>query len=197
MPPIYDKRTSTRSARSYITPTRSSKARQGHEAEKNYWRQGQTIQHDDLQASLYPGLRADDQEIWDNGFIQYTDGKSAIVSLIASLSKSHQSELAHRLSRMWYRTSNKNQNFINQITVKERRTGFYKAMLDEINKDQNPPLPVPAPQPVLEDGDTPGNLTEHYWIPKAATVRNLTSWLAENEEDPALRVSVQPSSVDG
>ena len=186
-----------RRACSYITPTRSSKVQQGQEAEKNYWCQGQTIQHDNLQASLCSGLRANNQEIWDNGFIQYTDSKSAIVFLIASLIKSHQSELTHRLSRMWYRMSNKSQNFINQITIKERCAGFYKVMLDEINKDQNPLLPIPAPWPVLEDGDMPGDLTEHYWIPKVATVRNLTSWLAKNLEDPALRVSVQSLSVDG
>ena len=90
--------------------------------------------------------------------------------------------------------SNKNRNFIDQITVKERRTWFYRVMLDEINKGQ---VNLPAPQPILEDGDLLGNPSEHYWIPKVVTVRNLTSWLAKNQGDPALRVSVQSSSVDG
>ena len=139
-----------RSACSYITPTRSSKAQQGHEAVKTYWCQGQTIQHVDLQDALYPRLRANDQEIWDNGFVQYPDSKSAIITLIASLIKSHQSKLAHHLSRMWYRMSNKNCNFIDQITRKERCTWFYRVMLDEINKGQ---VNLPAPQPILEDGD--------------------------------------------
>ena len=99
-----------------------------------------------------------------------------------------QSELAHRLSKMWYRTSNRNRNFVSQITAKESRTRFYTAMLEEINKGA--PDPVTAPEPDLEDGDTPSDPGERYRIPKAATVRDLTGWLAENQGDPALRVSV-------
>ena len=61
-------------------------------------------------------------------------------------------------------------------------------MLEEINK--GPSDPVPAPQPDLDDGDTPSDPSERYYLPKAATVRDLTGWLAENQGDPALRVSV-------
>ena len=117
--------------------------------------------------------------------------------LIASLNRSQQSELAHRLSRMWYRMSNKNRNFIGQITIKERHTWFYKTMRDELIKGQNTPVPLPAPQPVREEEDTPGDPSQRYWIPKAATVRDLTSWLAKNRGDPALRVSVHPLPVVG
>jgi hypothetical protein len=64
-------------------------------------------------------------------------------------------------------------------------------MMEEINKGQKPHVPVPTPQPGLEDeGDTPDGPSEHYWIPKAVTVRDLTSWLVTNQGDPALRVSV-------
>ena len=61
-------------------------------------------------------------------------------------------------------------------------------MLEEINK--GPPDPITAPQPDLEDGETPGDPGERYYIPNAATARDLTSWLAENQGDPALCVSV-------
>ena len=110
---------------------------------------------------------------------------------IVLLNKSQQSELAHRLSKMWYRVSNKNRAFINQITSRECRTRFYCAMLEEINKEQNPPASVPESQPRLNNGDTPSHSSERYWIPKAATVKDLTSWLVENRGDPALRVSVR------
>ena len=63
-------------------------------------------------------------------------------------------------------------------------------MLEEINKEQNPPTSVPESQPCLDNGDTPSRSSEQYWIPKAATVKDLTSWLVENWGDPALHVSV-------
>jgi hypothetical protein len=73
---------------------------------------------------------------------------------------------------------------------------YYKAMMEAINKGQSRPDSVPTPRPDCDDkGDTPGDPSKHYWIPKAATVRDLTSWLAEHQGDPCLRVSVRSLSV--
>jgi hypothetical protein len=65
-------------------------------------------------------------------------------------------------------------------------------MLEEINK--GPPDPIPALQPDLNYGDTPSDPSECYYLPKVVTVRDLTGWLAENQGDPALHVSVRPSN---
>jgi hypothetical protein len=117
--------------------------------------------------------------------------------MIASLNWSQQSELAHRLSKMWFRISNKNYGFISQITMKETRTQFYASMQEEIKKGQNPPVPgTTRLQADPEDGeDTPNNPSEHYSIPKCVTTRDITSWLVENQGDPALQVSDRPLSV--
>lgn len=80
--------------------------------------------------------------------------------------------------------SNKNRDFVKQMTDKETRARFYDEMMDAINKNLNPPIPVPSPQP-----DAQSSLNEHYYIPKSATVRDLAGWLSENQGDPALRVS--------
>ncbi|KAH9039665.1 hypothetical protein EDB85DRAFT_2141171 [Lactarius pseudohatsudake] len=107
------------------------------------------------------------------------------------------SELAHRLSKMWYRSSNRNRGFIGQITSKESRTRFYAAMLAELEKGQNPPNSETRPQspqpPRPEDGDdAPSNPSERYWMSKSsATVRDLTEWLIDNRNDPALHAFKQ------
>jgi hypothetical protein len=98
---------------------------------------------------------------------------------------------------MWYRILNKNRGYISQITSKECRRRFYVAMLELINKNQNLPVPVPAQQPLLEYGDMPSSSSECYWIPKAAMVKDLTSWLVQNQGDPALHVSGCSLSVVG
>ena len=80
--------------------------------------------------------------------------------------------------------SNKNRDFVKQMTDKETCARFYDEMMDAINKNLNPPIPMPSPQP-----DAQSSLNEHYYIPKSVTVRDLASWLSENQGDPALRVS--------
>ncbi|KAH9167309.1 hypothetical protein EDB89DRAFT_2075020 [Lactarius sanguifluus] len=83
------------------------------------------------------------------------------------------SELAHRLSKMWYRSSNKNRGFIGQITSKESRTRFYAAMLAELEKGQSPPNSETRPQspqpPRPEVGDDAlSNPSERYWMSKSS-----------------------------
>ncbi|KAH9018100.1 hypothetical protein EDB85DRAFT_1874003 [Lactarius pseudohatsudake] len=87
------------------------------------------------------------------------------------------SELAHRLSKMWYRTSNKNRGFIGQIASKESRTRFYAAMFEDKTST--------ATTRRREDGLR--NPSERYWMPKMyASCRNLTEWLIDNQADHAL-----------
>ncbi|KAH9012682.1 hypothetical protein EDB84DRAFT_1278570, partial [Lactarius hengduanensis] len=101
------------------------------------------------------------------------------------------SELAHRLSKMWYRTSNKNRGFIGQIASKESRTQFYAAMFEELAASSAAAPSTPEarhPQPQPEDGeDGLRNPSERYWMPKTyASCRNLTEWLIDNQADRAL-----------
>ncbi|KAH9003209.1 hypothetical protein EDB86DRAFT_2799659, partial [Lactarius hatsudake] len=112
-------------------------------------------------------------------------------------------ELAHRLSKMWYRSSNRNRGFVGQITSKESRTRFYTAMLAELEKGQpesppnsetRPQSPQP-PHPEVED-DAPSNPSERYWMSKSsAIVRDLTKWLIDNRNDPALH-EFRPRLID-
>lgn len=90
--------------------------------------------------------------------------------------------------------SNKNRNYISQIAHKESRTRFYAMMFKDL-ADTKPPSISEAgpPQPEAEDGDNMlSDANERYWMPKTyAGSRDLTRWLAENQTDPALRVSPQ------
>ena len=58
-------------------PTRASKPRQGENTEKDQCREGQAVQYEHLQDPLYTRLCRYDPEVWDDGFIQYPDSKSA------------------------------------------------------------------------------------------------------------------------
>jgi hypothetical protein len=106
-----------------------------------------------------------------------------------------QSELAHRLSKMWFRLSNRNRSFVSQIANRESHTRFYAKMLKNLTKAQVPSTSK-ATHPESDPGDgengqdKPNN---HYWMSKRhAASRNLTEWLVENEANHALKVSLGP-----
>ena len=94
---------------------------------------------------------------------------------------------------MWYRSSNRNRGFIRQIASKESRTRFYTAMAKDLTTLQAPSTSAAAhPEPLpAEEEDTHSNVEGHYWMSKKhATSRDLRQWLAENQNDRALTVSL-------
>jgi hypothetical protein len=105
-----------------------------------------------------------------------------------------QSELAHRLSKLWFRLSNRNRDFVSQIANKESCTRYYATLLKDLTEAQVPPTSEATPlEPNPADGEDgrykPG---DRYWMSKKhATSRNLTEWLIENKTDRALHVSVK------
>ncbi|KAH9017840.1 hypothetical protein EDB84DRAFT_1566683 [Lactarius hengduanensis] len=107
------------------------------------------------------------------------------------------SELTHRLSKVWYRMSNKNRGFLRQITNKEIRTRFYDTMCQELAKDRTTSTPTtvgsPHLHPAPESEDVPSSdPSERYQMPKAySSIQDLGEWLHENRGDPALRVSLR------
>ena len=98
--------------------------------------------------------------------------------------------------------SNKNRGFIHQITIKEMRARYYRAMCQELVKAQTTPTPDtkkvrqettsnlhPPTAPASEDVSS-GDPSKRYWIAKThASSYNLGEWLHQNREDPALHVS--------
>ncbi|KAH9161682.1 hypothetical protein EDB89DRAFT_2029564 [Lactarius sanguifluus] len=112
------------------------------------------------------------------------------------------SELAHRLSKMWYRSSNKNRDFIRQVANKESRTRFYATMLEVLAQGQSPSTPATlftnsCERPNSRDEEaTPNNPSVRYQMSKSsATSRDLTWWLLENQDDRALR-NFRPRLID-
>jgi hypothetical protein len=105
-----------------------------------------------------------------------------------------QSKLAHCLSKLWFRLSNWNCDFVSQITNKESCTRYYATLLKDLTEAQVPPTSEATHlEPNPEDGEDghykPGDC---YWMSKKhATSRNLTEWLIENKTDRALHVSVK------
>ena len=103
-----------------------------------------------------------------------------------------QSELAHRLSKMWYRLSNRTRGFVGQITNRESRTRFYDDMLKNLSEAQESSTSeVTRPDPRMEDrDDMQDHWDEQYWMSKKRhTHTDLTQWLIENKSDRALKVS--------
>ncbi|KAH9026768.1 hypothetical protein EDB85DRAFT_1821615, partial [Lactarius pseudohatsudake] len=110
------------------------------------------------------------------------------------------SELTHRLSKMWYRMSNKNRRYIQQIADRESRNRFYTAMCEELSKGQVPsasvsgnelegagPPPIAHP-PLQHEEASPTDPGERYWMPKTdASTWDLGDWLYQHRGDPALR----------
>ncbi|KAH9025567.1 hypothetical protein EDB84DRAFT_1564035 [Lactarius hengduanensis] len=110
------------------------------------------------------------------------------------------SELTHRLSKMWYRMSNKNHRYIQQIADRESRNRFYTAMCEELSKGQVPsasvsgneledagPPPIAHP-PLQHEEASPTDPGERYWMPKTdASTWDLGDWLYQRRGDPALR----------
>src|ERR1700761_8917571 len=93
---------------------------------------------------------------------------------------------------MWYRSSNRNRGFIRQIASKESRTRFYTAMVKDLTTLQAPSSSATAhPAPLPAEEDTHSNAEGHYWMSKKhATSRDLRQWLADNQTDSALTVSL-------
>jgi hypothetical protein len=87
--------------------------------------------------------------------------------------------------------SNKNRGFVRQITIKEMRSRFYRAMGRELATGQSTPTPNTGVAPEDEDMSL-SDPTEHYRIPKThSSSQDLGEWLNQNREDPALRVSLR------
>jgi hypothetical protein len=110
-----------------------------------------------------------------------------------------QSELAHRLSKMWYALSNKNKKFVAQVANKENRARFYrdlKKRLDDTRgggDEQAPGAAASASERTQHiTGDDDLQLTdpkERYHIGTRATIQHdLLSWLHDNLQDPAFKV---------
>jgi hypothetical protein len=115
-----------------------------------------------------------------------------------------QSELAHRLSKKWYASSNKNKRYLAQITKKENQARFYlglKKRLDNTRKDHRQTTnaePTDAQQANTHKksghtmGDDEPQRTDpkaHYYIgTRTSEHHDLPSWLGENAGDPAFKV---------
>ena len=159
-------------------------------------RQGEMVQYVNIQNALYPWLPRCNPETWDNGLIQYTDGTSSQAQYW-NYNWLLQSELAHCLSKLWYKLSNKNRGFIRQITDKESCMRFYTKLLGGLTEAHIPSTSkVTQPEPDLDEGeDGQDKLNDCYWMSKrAALTRNLMEWLAENGADHALKASL--GSID-
>ena len=87
---------------------------------------------------------------------------------------------------MWYRTSNKNRNFVRQIANKESRTRYYATLSEELTKTQAPT----TPRAINDNEDIPNDPTMHYEIPKmASAISDLTEFVIEHQSDRAFHVS--------
>ena len=77
LPSVYDKGAPARSEATPCMPTNSGstrplQARKYHKQLQD--RQGEMIQHVNVQNALYSGLPRSNPETWDNGLVQYTNG---------------------------------------------------------------------------------------------------------------------------
>ena len=76
LPSVYDKGALVRGEAMPCTPTNSGSVQplQAQKYHKQLWdRQGETIQHVNIQNALYSGLPRRNPETQDNGLIQYTN----------------------------------------------------------------------------------------------------------------------------
>jgi hypothetical protein len=108
-----------------------------------------------------------------------------------------QSELAHRLSKKRYMSSNKNKRYLAQVTNKENQARFYlqlKKRLDNTRKDNLQATDAESidARQANTMGDDELQRTDpsaHYYIgTRTSEHHDLTSWLHENAGDPAFKV---------
>ena len=112
-----------------------------------------------------------------------------------------QSELAHRLSKKWYASSNKNKRYLAQVTNKENQAHFYLELKKRLDDTQTTTNSEPTDAQHANMHKKPGHMvmgdnelqrtdpSAHYHIGTRTSERyDLPSWLGENAEDPAFKV---------